>query len=110
MPAHYDVRNLEGDYGILNDGGNAPHHLSIGWHNIANIAADKEVAWSRVRDQRWIDAAISAGNEEHLGILFVPELLEEFTMLWIDLFSKMPVTLNHFGYTAVFGHRNLLRG
>src|SRR2546430_1558483 len=110
MAADDDVRDLERNHRIFDHGGDAAQHLSISWHDVADVAADEQIARIGVRNEGGIDAAVGTGNEEDLRILLVSELFKELAVLRVDLFTEVPIALDYFcnpvylGNAVVFRH------
>jgi hypothetical protein len=88
MAAHHDIGHFQGGAGIFHHRRNAPEHLAIGRHHIADIAADEEFARLRLGDQFRHHAAIGAGDEQGLRMLAACQSFEEFLLLGKSLLAE----------------------
>ena len=69
VAAHDDVADAERHHGVLDRRGDTAVVGGIGRHDVARVAADKQVAGLGLHDLLGDDARIRAGNHQRLGRL-----------------------------------------
>ncbi len=85
VAADDDVGNAQDAGGVLDGGGNAAKRIGIQRNNIADDAADEQLAGDGLRQQAGVDARVRAGDEERIGALTHGQFLEEFAAAGIDV-------------------------
>src|SRR3954451_9583028 len=69
VSADDDVLHVERGYSVLNGGRDASVNLAITRDHVARVPADKQISRFSLRDQRWNDARIGAGNKQSIRML-----------------------------------------
>ncbi len=85
MAANDYVWHPQHAHRIFDGGRNSAERIGIRRHNVADHAADEQLAWLGLGEQARVDAGIGAGDEERLGPLTQGELFEEILMLRINI-------------------------
>jgi hypothetical protein len=90
VSADHDLADLKAINGVFDNRGYAANSISISRNHVADIAGDKNLAWSRLRDQLGVDSGVGAGDEQGVGPLpFAPHLLVPGPLVREDFVLKL---------------------
>ena len=92
VSAHDDVLDPQRQHRVLDRGRDAARRLSIGRHDVACVAADKQVAGIRLEDHIRHNTRVRAGQKECLGLLPHCEMVEQAGMFWKYFGAKARVS------------------
>ena len=88
MPANDDVLHTQGHHRVLDGRGHTAHHLAVGWHHVAHVAVDEQIAGRALRNQFRHHPRIRAGDDHRARALCCGELFEQFFLLREDITAK----------------------
>jgi len=82
---------------VLDGAGDATVHLAVGWHHIADITGDEQVAGRTLGDQLGNDARVGAGDEHRTRLLGPGQAGEQRLLFGIDLGAKAAKAIDQMG-------------
>ena len=83
--------DVEDSDGVLDGGGDAAGHGSVGRDDVADGAAEEHVAGLGLEDEVRDDAGVGAGDEEDVGFLEFSEEMEVVFESWEDFAAEFGV-------------------
>ncbi|CAG9232488.1 hypothetical protein PSP6_60103 [Paraburkholderia tropica] len=77
VAAQHDLAHVQREHREFDHGGHAAEHFAVGGHDVADVAADEQLAGAHLRDHLRRDARVGAGDEQRVRRLAVREAAEQ---------------------------------
>src|ERR1700735_4984128 len=88
MAANDHVRHSQYAYGIFDGGRNSAQRIGIRRHDVANYAADEQLARFGLGEQARVNTRIGAGDEQRARPLAKGEFFEKILVLRVNVLLK----------------------